>query len=294
MGMDNSEKIRHLANLIKSADAVVVGAGSGLSSAAGYNHYHWTLELEQYLREFRVYYQFASPFAGFYHCYSSLEEQWAYYTKYIYSMWHLPVGQPYLDLYDILFGKEYFILTTNVDMQCDRVFSPEQICEFQGNMGYFQCSQPCHDKRYENREIIEKMNQAVCGTFLPSEWIPRCPECGRIMVPWVRDDTFLEGQDWRSAVERYQSFLMKYLTDQTEKNVLLLELGVGEMTPGVIKLPFWDMTSRNKGVFYACLNREASSAPEHIKDRSMYLQGNLAEILEELRVEIGKEKNDGE
>ena len=231
------EKHRHkdiesLARLITAADAVVVGAGSGLSSAAGFNHYHWTPALETYLGEFKDYYRFTSPFAGFYYCYSSPEQQWAYYTKYIYSMWHLPTGQPYLDLKAVLAGKDYFVLTTNVDMQCERVFSGERVCSYQGNIGYLQCAQPCHDRLYENRELIESMNQALRGTVLPPEMVPRCPECGRIMVPWVRDDTFLEGRDWRSGTERYEKFLTRYLLEQPEKKVLLLELGVGEMTPG--------------------------------------------------------------
>lgn len=289
MEKHSHKDIESLARLITAADAVVVGAGSGLSSAAGFNHYHWTPALETYLGEFKDYYRFTSPFVGFYYCYSFPEQQWAYYTKYIYSMWHLPTGQPYLDLKAVFAGKDYFVLTTNVDMQCERVFPGERVCSYQGNMGYLQCAQPCHDQLYENRELIEIMNQSLRKTVLPPEMVPRCPECGRIMVPWVRDDTFLEGKDWRSGTERYEKFLTRYLLEQPEKKVLLLELGVGEMTPGVIKLPFWDMTALNSQVFYACLNQETSSAPEHLKGRSLYLQGDLADILKELRVQLGKE-----
>ena len=150
-------------------------------------------------------------------------------------MYHLPTGQPYLDLKEIVAGKDFFVLTTNVDAQCERVFPKDLICDFQGNMEYFQCSQPCHDQLYKNREMIEQMNRAVRGVILPSELIPRCPECGRIMVPWVRDDTFLEGAFWKTGVTRYEDFLSSYLIRQPGKKVLLLELGVGEMTPGVIK-----------------------------------------------------------
>jgi len=98
-------------------------------------------------------------------------------------MWHLPTGQPYLDLKAVLAGKDYFVLTTNVDMQCERVFPGERVCSYQENMGYLQCAQPCHDQLYENRELIEIMNQSLRKTVLLPEMVPRCPECGRIMVP---------------------------------------------------------------------------------------------------------------
>ena len=168
-------------------------------------------------------------------------------------MYQLPTGQPYLGLKEIVSGKDYFVLTT-----------------------------------YENREMIENMNRALQGVTMPPEMVPRCPECGRIMVPWVRDDTFLEGTVWKSAVKRYEDFLASYLIRQPEKKVLLLELGVGEMTPGVIKLPFWSMTEKNPQVFYACLNQKHSSAPEHLKGRSIYIEGDLAETLSELRRQLEK------
>lgn len=281
-------EIEYLAELIQQADAIVVGAGSGLSSAAGYNHYHWMPAIESYLQEFKEYYQFTSPFAGFYYCYSSLEQQWAYYAKYIYSMWHLPTGQPYLDLQAILADKDCFVLTTNVDGQCRRVFPQERLCEYQGNMGYFQCSQPCHEHIYENRDAVEAMNRALQGMVLPTHLLPRCPECGRIMVPWVRDDTFLEGTAWQEGVARYHAFLRHWLMEQTGKKLLLLELGVGEMTPSIIKLPFWQLTAQNENVFYACLNQKDSHAPEHLKGKSLYLQGDLAETLSRLRQKLCK------
>ncbi len=276
-------KLDFLAGQITQADAIVVGAGSGLSSAAGYNHYHWTPAMDEYLEDFRNYYGFSSPFAGFYHCYSSPEQQWAYYTRYIYSMYQLPTGQPYLDLKKIIAEKDYFVLTTNIDMQCERIFPRERICDFQGNMGHLQCCQPCHDQLYENRDMIEQMNRNLNGISLPAEFVPRCPHCGRIMTPWVRDDTFLEGAVWQADVKRYEDFLSSYLIQRPDRKVLLLELGVGEMTPGVIKLPFWSMTKKNPQVFYACLNQKPSSAPEHLKGQSIYIEGNLAETLHELR-----------
>ena len=138
--------------------------------------------------------------------------------------------------------------------------------------------------------MIRRMNENIRGLRVTSELLPRCNECGRIMVPWVRDDTFLEGKDWREGVRRYENFLKKYLMNGTDKNVVLLELGVGEMTPSIIKLPFWEMTYKNEKVFYACLNQKKSSVPEHIKDKGIYIAGDLAETLRDLKENIvGKE-----
>ena len=205
---------------------------------------------------------------------------------YIQSMWDAPTGQPYYDLRDIVAEKEIFVLTTNIDMQFERIFQKERICDYQGNIGYLQCSQPCHDQIYSNVEMIRRMNENIRGLRVTSELLPRCNECGRIMVPWVRDDTFLEGKDWREGVRRYENFLKKYLMNGTDKNVVLLELGVGEMTPSIIKLPFWEMTYKNEKVFYACLNQKKSSAPEHIKDKGIYIAGDLAETLRDLKENI--------
>ena len=198
--MQKEEQVSFLAEKIRQADAVLIGGGSGLSSAAGYNHYHWLPYMEECLQDFKEWYGLKSPFDGFYYCYSSPEQQWAYYARYIQSMWDAPTGQPYYDLRDIVAEKEVFVLTTNIDMQFERIFQKERICDYQGNSGYVQCSQPCHDQIYSNVEMIRRMNENIRELRVTSELLPRCNECGRIMVPWVRDDTFLEGKDWREGV----------------------------------------------------------------------------------------------
>lgn len=276
-------QIKALVGQIQRADAIVIGGGSGLSSAAGYNHYHWSPALKEALGIFYDTYGFRSPFDGFYYLYSRPEDQWGYYSQYIRFMWEAPTGEPYLDLKEIVGNKPCFVLTTNIDMHFARVFREEQICTFQGDFGYCQCSQPCHDKIYNNHELIEKMHLHLNEVHIPNELIPRCQECGRIMVPWVRDDTFLEGEVWKSSVQRYQDFLRKYLLKEPEKKVLLLELGVGEMTPSIIKLPFWEITAKNKNVFYACINQKPSSAPSHLKGKSLYIAQDIKKVLQDVR-----------
>ena len=275
----SEESIRTTAELIRHADAVLVGAGSGLSSAAGYNHYHRNAVFEANFHDFEETYGIQSLFHGFYYIYSKPEQQWGFYSRYIKFMEDAPAGQPYIDLVEILKDKEYFILTTNCDIQIPKVFPEDRICQFQGDFRYFQCSQPCHDKLYESHDLVSAMLDNMEGLEAPAEWIPRCPECGWKMVPWVQDNTFLQGEAWQTAYQRYEDFVRKY----QGKKLLLLELGVGEMTPSIIKLPFWELTAKNENVFYACLNREASHSPEHLRGRSLYLQGDLAETLAALR-----------
>ena len=275
----SEESIRTTAELIRHADAVLVGAGSGLSSAAGYNHYHRNAVFEANFHDFEEAYGIQSLFHGFYYIYSKPEQQWGFYSRYIKFMEDAPAGQPYIDLVEILKDKEYFILTTNCDIQIPKVFPEDRICQFQGDFRYFQCSQPCHDKLYESHNLVSAMLDNMEGLEVPAEWIPRCPECGWKMVPWVQDNTFLQGEAWQTAYQRYEDFVRKY----QGKKLLLLELGVGEMTPSIIKLPFWELTAKNENVFYACLNREASHRPEHLQARSLYLQGDLAETLAALR-----------
>ena len=287
--------VSKLAQEIQQADAILIGGGSGLSSAAGYNHYHWSDALKEGLEAFWEHYRFKSPFEGFYHCFSDYGAQWGYYAKYSQVMHQAKTGKPYELLREIVGDKPHFVLTTNVDGQFNRVFSPEHIFIYQGDFSYLQCIQPCHDELYPSGPVVEELSaQLQDGVYLSQELVPRCPHCGRVMVPWVRDDTFMEGSAWQEQQSRYRAFLRRWLMEEKGKRLLLLELGVGEMSPGVIKLPFWQIAAANEGVRYVCMNLEKSHAPEHLKDRGMYVQGDLSQTLEQLHTELEKvERNDG-
>lgn len=276
-----TEMIGTIQDLICQADAVLVGAGSGMSSAAGYNHYHRNEVFETYFHDFEEVYGIRNLFQGFYYVYSKPEQQWGFYSRYIRFMEEAPAGQPHRDLYEILKDKEYFILTTNCDIQIPKIFPEDRICQFQGDFRYFQCSQPCHDKLYESHDLITSMLDNMNGLEVPTEWIPRCPECGWKMVPWVQDNTFLQGEMWQAACQRYENFVRKY----QDKKLLLLELGVGDMTPSVIKLPFWDMTAKFPDTFLVTVNQAKTSAPEHLKGKSLTICEDLSCFLQEVKQE---------
>ena len=280
------ESIKIAAELIRQADAVLVGAGSGLSSAAGYNHYHHNAIFEENFHDFEEAYGIKSLFQGFYYVYSTPEQQWGFYSRYIKFMEEAPAGQPYIDLLEILKKKEYFILTTNCDIQIPKIFPEGKICQFQGDFRYFQCSQPCHDKLYASHDLVRNMLSGMNGLEVPAEMIPRCPVCGWKMVPWVQDNTFLQGETWKTTYQRYEDFVRKY----QDKKLLLLELGVGDMTPSVIKLPFWDMAFKFSDVFLITVNQAKTSTPEHLKGKCMTVCKDLSCFLRELKNEYSSKK----
>lgn len=271
-----------LVNAVAEADAVVVGIGSGMSSASGYDFYRADMLDSPELAPFQDHYHFKSLFDGFYHLFPSLEAQWGFLKAVIEMLSDVPVGHTYNDLANLLEGKEYFTLSTNVDCQTERAFPAERICLYQGSLGYLQCKQPCCDELWEAKPLLDALvaecgsDDAPAGTL--DGLVPRCPECGWPMVPWVRDDTFLEGEKWREGTGRYEDFVRKALADKSKK-VLFLELGVGEMTPGIITLPFWSMVERNENTRLLSVNLSHGSTPQHLGMRAQILQGDLGAIL---------------
>ena len=246
-----------LRSLIDDADAIVVGIGSGMSSAAGFNHYNRAGMTRAGMEDWQRAFGFKSLFDGFYHLYPSLEQQWAYYARYIHFMLSEPASQPYLDLRSLIAHKDYFILSTNVDTQVEKTFPAERVCNYQGSFAHLQCKQPCCDELFDASPYVERMLAGMAGFEIRSADVPRCPHCGWQFTPWVRDDTFLQGEVWRENLERYERFVREHSSGR----VLLLELGVGEMTPDIITLPFWSMTAKLPDAHLLSVNITGDSAP---------------------------------
>lgn len=282
-----------LKQVLLQKDAVVVGAGAGLSSAAGFTYSGE--RFHKYFSDFAEIYRFQDMYAGGFYPYRSLEEKWAYWSRYVYINRYASAPKPiYANLLQILKKKEYFVLTTNVDHQFQRAgFAKQRIFYTQGDYGLFQCSRPCHAQTYDNEEIIRQMIEAqgfviaengslilpegvIPEMKVPSALVPRCPRCGSPMSMNLRaDDTFVEDQGWHKAAQRYQAFIGKHKNAE----ILFWEIGVGWNTPGIIKYPFWEMTQHNTRAFYACVNLHDAQAPEDIGGRSLCLKGDIAEVL---------------
>lgn len=271
------EQVRSLMAHIQEADAIVVGAASGMSAAAGYRHYYeHDKDFVDNLGDFEKKYGYRNSFDGFYYRYRTSEERWAFIAKNLCMILDAKTGQPYKDLFEILKDKNYYILTTNQDTQFDRVFPEKKISAIQGDWRYFQCSRRCHDELYDSVKTLHKLKDAIDSELkVPSDMIPHCPKCGAEMEPWVRSWVFLEGKKYREEHSKLNAFLKKNM----HKKILFLELGVGRMTPMFIQEPFWNMTYSWPNAFYITINPKDAIVPEELKQKGLAIHEDIARVL---------------
>lgn len=260
--------------LIHDADAILVGIGSGMSSSAGFNHYHNNPFFQQHFHAYQKQYGFDNLFNGFYYVYNTYEEQWGYYTKYIDQIYQEPAGKCYHDLKHILKDKPYFILTTNVDIQLPKVFSEDVYWHYQGDFRYLQCSQPCCDELFDSKPYIDEMKSHMHDLKVSSTSLPRCPYCHRIMVPWVQDDTFMYPKSWYAQQKVFEDFIKTY----QDKKLVLLELGVGDMTPSIIKFPFWKLLQDHANIHMIQVNNGKSDIPEFLHKQNTFYQMDITDF----------------
>lgn len=274
-----TENCSRLKSEIDRADCIIIGAGAGLSSAAGFTYSGE--RFEKYFGDFIEKYGFKDMYSGGFYPFETLEEHWAYWSRYIFiNRYSDTENGVYKRLYDIVSGKDYFVLTTNVDHQFQKAgFEKRRLFYTQGDYGLFQCSEPCCDKTYDNEEIIRRMYTEQENMQIPSELVPYCPVCGRPMTMNLRsDDSFVQDEGWYRASERYNEFIRRH----KNMHVMFLELGVGFNTPGIIKYPFWKMTAENPNAVYACVNLGEAFCPDEISERSLCIDGDIAELLKML------------
>ncbi|MCM1335036.1 MAG: Sir2 silent information regulator family NAD-dependent deacetylase [Bacteroides sp.] len=276
---DRSAELTRLKDKLKKADAVLVGAGAGLSTAAGL-----TYSGERFRENFGDFadrYGFGDMYSGGFYPFETPEEYWAYWSRYIYINRYADADNGlYRRLHALLKDKDYFVLTTNVDHQFQKAgFDKKRLFYTQGDYGLFQCSTPCHTATYDNEETIRQMFFGQEARRVPSQLLPRCPKCGRPMTMNLRaDDTFVQDEGWYEASERYADFLRRHRGIK----LLLLELGVGYNTPTIIKFPFWRMTAENPNAFYACINFGEAYCPDELKPRVLCLNADIAEAVERM------------
>ena len=273
---DYSEQIDKIKEAIRQADAILIGAGAGLSSSAGFTYSGE--RFHENFRDFEEKYGFQDMYSGGFYPFSAPEEFWAYWSRYVMiNRYANPPKPVYENLFSIVKDKEYFVLTTNVDHCFQKAgFDRKRLFYTQGDYGLFQCSVPCHDQTYDNEEEIRKMYRAQKDRKIPTELIPRCPICGKPMKMNLRaDDTFVQDPGWYEALERYQQFVRNY----RDKKLLLLELAVGRNTPVIIKYPFWNFTLQNADALYVCVNRGEAVCPREIKARSILIDADIGEVL---------------
>jgi len=270
------EQINRLKYEIQSADAVLIGAGAGLSTAAGFTYSGE--RFQKYFSDFEEKYNFHDMYTGGFFPFETPEEMWAYWSRFIYINRYMNIENgTYKILYQIMKNKNYFILTTNVDHQFQKAgFDKQRLFYTQGDYGLFQCSEPCHAKTYDNENIIKNMLEFQENMKIPSDLIPKCPVCGKPMTMNLRsDDSFAEDTGWHKAAVNYHHFL----EENQGRHILFLELGVGYNTPVIIKYPFWKMTKQNPNAVYANLNFGEAYAPEEIQKQAICINGDIHAVL---------------
>ena len=273
---DCSAQTEKLRAALDEADALVIGAGAGLSTSAGFTYDGE--RFRKYFADFEAKYGFHDMYSGGFYPYATPEEHWAYWSRYILINRYTDAPKPvYENLLRLVRDKDYFVITTNVDHCFQKAgFDKKRLFYTQGDYGLFQCSEPCCRETWDNEAVIRQMVAKQKDMKIPSALVPRCPHCGKPLTMNLRaDDSFVEDEGWHAAAGRYANFLR---TREGQK-ILFLELGVGYNTPVIIKYPFWQMTAKNLRATYACINRGEAFCPAEIADRAVCIDGDIGDIL---------------
>jgi NAD-dependent SIR2 family protein deacetylase len=274
-------EIEKLRKALQSADAIIVGAGAGLSTSAGF-----TYSGERFQRHFADFigkYGFTDMYSAGFYPFPNEEEHWAYWSRHIYYNRYVPAPKPVYDnLLKLLQEKDYFVITTNVDHQFQKAgFDKQRLFYTQGDYGLFQCAKPCHQKTYDNEELVKRMIAEQMDMRIPSELIPRCPVCGGPMKVNLRaDETFVEDEGWHAASERYTEFIRRH----KDGKVLFLDLGSGGNTPVIFKIPFIRWTMQNPNATYVTVNLGEAFTVDQIADRSIVIDADINDVLNQLAV----------
>lgn len=281
--MPYAEQITEFVRKIEQAECIIVGAASGMSSAGGGDFYYEdTPSFRHYFGKFAEKYGFKGAFDGMGYPYKTRGEFWGYLTTFLHTTQTTPVRSPYLDLYVILKGKEFFILTTNQDTQFVKLYPEEKVAEIQGDHRFFQCSKPCCDKTWDAVKTVEKMMEAMGdGISVPEDMIPHCPVCGAEAFPWVRGyGNFLQGRKYEGEYQK----ISKYVMENQNKKILFLELGVGRMTPMFIQEPFWNLTGNLADAYYIAVNAQYDFLPEQIEEKGFVICEDIGKVLRDVRI----------
>ena len=272
--------LERLKQELETADAILIGAGAGMSTSAGLTYSGE--RFEKYFSDFAEKYGIRDIYSGGFYPFETLEEYWAWWSRHIYyNRYDIAPGKPYSDLLELVKDKDYFVLTTNVDHQFQLAgFDKNRLFYTQGDYGLWQCSGPCHKTTYDNEKQVRRMILEQKDMQIPSELIPYCPQCGAPMTMNLRsDETFVQDEGWYSACARYEDFLRH----NSGKHILLLELGVGANTPGIIKYPFWRITAQNPKAVYTCISLGQAFAPRQIEKQSIAIDEDIGQILWKLK-----------
>ena len=276
---DYSVQIKDLQTALSEADTVIIGAGAGLSTSAGF--VYTGERFKKYFSDFAAKYGIKDMYSGGFYPFATPEEHWAYWSRYIYINRYMNAPKPvYDDILKLVQDKDYFVITTNVDHCFQKAgFDKKRLFYTQGDYGLFQCSEPCCQETFENEALICEMVKRQENMKIPTELLPTCPHCGKPLTMNLRsDDKFVEDEGWHRAAERYENFLRT----RAGGKILFLELGVGYNTPVIIKYPFWQMTAKNPDATYACINQGQAVCPEDLEPQAICINADIGDTLSDV------------
>ena len=280
MMTDFQKRIDKAKKLIEKADCVIIGAGAGLSTAAGFEYSGQIFD--KYFSDFKEKYGFNDMYSGGFYPFKTQEEKWAYWSRYVYlNRYKNKDNKLYKKLLDFVQSKDYFVITTNVDHQFQLAgFDKNRLFYMQGDYGLFQCSLPCHNKTYDNEKQILNMIEKQKDMKILASLIPKCPVCGRDMEMNLRsDERFVQDEGWYQHARLYSDFIGK----SNDKFRVLIEIGVGYNTPSIIKFPFEQMTFYNEKTYLIRINKEYATCPREIRDKTILFNEDVEMILNNLK-----------
>lgn len=278
--MEYKDRILKVRDLLKEADYVLIGAGAGLSTAAGMEYSGESFEKNY--REFIDKYYFDNLYSASFYGFKTQEEKWAFFAKMIkLNRYNDKPLQLYQELYELVCSKDYFVLSTNVDGQFyNSGFDAERVFEIQGDYCFLQCENACHDKLYYNKELVEKWIQNTKDCKILSDLVMKCPVCGGNMDMNLRKDAnFVQDKNWYVQAKKYEEFI----NNAKDKKMVLLEIGVGFNTPGIIRFPFERMVEENEDTYLVRINKEYPSAILDINDKLVSFNENVSKIIGDLK-----------
>ena len=281
------EQIAAFARMVRDVDCVLVGGASGLSAAGGGNFYYEdNATYRKHFGKFAERYGFEGAFEGSFYCWPSAESRWGYLATFLDTTLNAPLRKPYRDLDAVLGEKDFFVLTTNQDTQFVKIYPWDKVAEIQGDHRFFQCARCCTDEVWDATEPVARMIDAMGeGLEVPSELVPRCPYCGGEAFPWVRGyGNFLQG----SLYEEQYAKVSSWLEAHAQQRILFLELGVGRLTPAFIQEPFWELTAQLPQASYIAVNDKTQFLPRAIENRGMAIRADIADVLADVREELGR------
>lgn len=275
----NTESYLKIKELIKNADAILIGAGAGLSSSAGidYSKESFAKNFPELVNAYGMTDMYTSSFYDF----KTEEERWSYWAKHINYSFIAPLPlKAYKELYELVKDKNYFVITTNVDGQFEKSgFDQTRIFEVQGSYGKMQCSVGCHNKLYDNTDLVKKMLECKDNLKVDSALVPKCPVCGKNMEINIRKDAFfVEDDNWDNLNSNYE----KFINDNIHKKLILIELGVGFNTPGIIRFPFEQLVYRYDNITLIRMNDKYSDVAFEIKDQVISIKDDCSKAINKI------------